>query len=270
MMDAMNINNQADSFFYNIPDELKSYAQWVAFRFGPRKENGKLDKIPINPSDGAAASVSAPATWATFSEAVRASRSRDGIGFVFTATDPYCGIDLDGCRDPQTGQLADWAWEIVQRLDSYTEASPSGTGVHVICKAKFPGGGGKRGQVEMYEAGRFFTMTGEHVGGTRPTIEDRQGAVAALYNEHFQREERTQAKDHKQSTLSAAEIERIRSALCCISAADYEVWLRVGMALHNADSSRGFSLWRDWYATSPEKLRKPTVTKGGEVSSAKA
>jgi len=82
----------------------------------------------------------------------------DGIGFVFSSGDPYCGIDLDGCSNPETGELAKWAKEIVDDLDGYAEVSPSGRGVHVIMRGKSPSR--RRGQIEIYSSERFFTMTG--------------------------------------------------------------------------------------------------------------
>jgi primase-polymerase (primpol)-like protein len=59
---------------------------------------------------------------------------------VFTPGDDYCGVDLDGCLDPDTGDMEGWAREIIEELDSYTEVSPSGTGVHVLIRAALPGG----------------------------------------------------------------------------------------------------------------------------------
>jgi hypothetical protein len=94
-------------------------------------------------------------------------------------------VDLDSCRDPHTGQLETRAGEIVERLDSYTEASPSGTGVHIIAKAPLPPEGRKKGKIEMYDSGQFFTVTGEHIGGTPTTIEERTVEVAALHAEVF-------------------------------------------------------------------------------------
>jgi primase-polymerase (primpol)-like protein len=209
-------NNPPDAAGDNIPDELKPFRQWVCHR----------EKVPMNPHTTAKASVNDARTWGTYAEAVRAAPAFDGIGFVFTPTDPYCGIDLDHCRDPRTGQLEDWAYQIVQRFDSYTEASPSGTGVHILCHAQLPITGGQRGHVEMYVSGRYFTMTGEHIGGTQTTIEPRQDAVDALYQEYFPRAERTHARGAgKQHTLSEAEIARIKDALSCIPASvGYEVW----------------------------------------------
>lgn len=55
------------------------------------------------------------------------------VGFVFTRDDPFVGIDLDHCRDPETGKIKPWALEIVAKLNSYSEVSPSGTGLHIHC-----------------------------------------------------------------------------------------------------------------------------------------
>ena len=171
----------------NFPQELTPYSQWVSFRFGPRKGNGKPAKLPLNPRTGTLAAVNDPATWATFPDAVRASQNGGcaGIGFVFAASDPFVGIDLDGCRDPHTGALMPWAAAIVQRLHSYTELSPSGTGIHILVRGTLLPGRRRCGDFEMYDTGRFFTVTGERLDGTPGTIEERTTEVHALYTEIF-------------------------------------------------------------------------------------
>jgi putative DNA primase/helicase len=89
------------------------------------------------------------------------TRPYDGIGFVFSDADPFCGIDLDDCRNPETGEIVPWAQEIICRVgDGYTEISPSGRGIHVIIRGDVRGGGMRRGPVEMYSRGRYFTITG--------------------------------------------------------------------------------------------------------------
>ena len=82
------------------------------------------------------ASSTDPATWSSFDEVVTAYEAGgfDGIGFVFTKGDPYCGIDLDDCRDPSRVRSRPWAQAIIDELASYTEVSPSGTGVHIIVR----------------------------------------------------------------------------------------------------------------------------------------
>ena len=99
-------------------------------------------------------------------------------------------MDLDACRDPATGALAPWAAALVARLDGYTEASPSGTGVHVLVEGRLPPGWRRRpvpgvpgAAVELYDAGRFLTVTGRHVPGTPATLEPRDAVLAALHAE---------------------------------------------------------------------------------------
>jgi primase-polymerase (primpol)-like protein len=85
----------------------------------------------------------------------------DGIGFVFSSADPFVGIDLDDCRNPETGEIAAWAQKIISRVqEGYIEISPSGTGVHIIVEGSVRDGGMRKGKVEMYGRGRFFTVTG--------------------------------------------------------------------------------------------------------------
>jgi putative DNA primase/helicase len=150
-----------------IPTELKRRPQWVNWRYAWQDE--KWTKHPYNPRTGRKASSTDLLTWSAFEDVLTAYRGGDydGVGFIFCSGDPYAGVDLDGCRDPETGEIETWAAEIVRRLDSYTELSPSGKGVHIVARGKLPVGGGRRGPVEMYCQDRFFTMTGHALGGAR-------------------------------------------------------------------------------------------------------
>jgi putative DNA primase/helicase len=152
----------------NIPAELRELEQWVIWR--PEDRDGKATKVPhcARPPHWRASSVD-PETWARFTEAAHAAEAEafGGVGFVFTADDPYTGIDLDACRDPETGHVDLIAVDIVEMLDGYVEISPSGTGLQVIVKAKLApdcrhrGVASWGGQLEIYDCARFFTMTGE-------------------------------------------------------------------------------------------------------------
>ena len=110
-----------------------------------------------------------PATWCSFDEALASfcAGKVDGIGFVFTAGDPYTGIDFDHVRDTVNGVIVSWALNYIVRLDSYTEISPTGKGLHVIVKGKLPPKGRRQGQLEMYDDRRFFTMTGVLLGALK-------------------------------------------------------------------------------------------------------
>ncbi|HIN85840.1 MAG TPA: DUF3631 domain-containing protein [Myxococcales bacterium] len=104
---------------------------------------------------------------------------------MFSEDDPYAGIDLDHVRDPDTGQFEPWAREIITRLDSYSELSQSGTGAHIIVRAKVPGTRRRKGDIEIYDAGRYFCMTGERLEGMPGTVEERQVILNAIHAELF-------------------------------------------------------------------------------------
>jgi len=173
-----------------IPAELRERPQWVAWQWERRED--KWTKVPINVRTGQRAQSDNPATWADFDAARDYAATRTniaGIGYVFSADDPYTGLDFDNCRDAETGELDAWAAAVIAGNDSYGEVSPSGNGVKQIVRAKLPDHGIRRrrpdgipgGMVEMYDNGRFFTMTGHHVRDTPTAIHDAQAAVDALY-----------------------------------------------------------------------------------------
>ena len=169
-----------------IPAVLKREAQWVCWRTEDR--GGDLTKVPLNPETGEYASVTAPETWGDFATAAQYYRDTEdvaGVGFVFTADDPYTGVDLDDCRTPETGAVDVWAGEILDRLDSYTERSPSGTGFHVIVIGEVPDGGNRSDHLEMYDSNRYFTVTGDRVPGTPRTVEDRTEKLRAIHEEYI-------------------------------------------------------------------------------------
>ena len=145
--------------FENIPEELRRRPQWLVWKLEER--DSKPTKIPYIAGGLGKASSTDSETWRSFDEAVVALKTGryGGIGFVFSTGDPYAGIDLDDCRNPETGELEVWAAKTVQDLDSYAEVSPSGTGVHIIVRGKAPNK--KRGKVEAYSSERYFTITGQ-------------------------------------------------------------------------------------------------------------
>ncbi|MBF0550629.1 MAG: DNA primase [Deltaproteobacteria bacterium] len=166
----------------NIPQELKDQPYWVPWKSVAR-ENGKVGKIPISLATGTAADVTDPNTWCTLEEALKWGEAHgyDGIGFVFTATNQFVGIDVDDCLDPATGEIASWALEIIKDIDSYTEISPSGKGFHIFTRGKLPGAGKNKGSIEIYDDKRYFTVTGCHLPGTPTLINNRPEQVNRLY-----------------------------------------------------------------------------------------
>jgi putative DNA primase/helicase len=176
-----------------IPQELKDRPQWVLWRLEKRRY--KDTKIPIS-VNGSMASATDPRTWASFAEVLdvllAAPDRFQGLGYVFSADDPFTGIDLDNdaakpgftCMhdDGFLGELTDEAQAIIDTMNSYAEYSQSGSGIHILVKAVKPGERNRKGNFEMYDRERFFVVTGNHVEGTPLTIEERQSEVDGLYS----------------------------------------------------------------------------------------
>jgi putative DNA primase/helicase len=161
----------------NLPAELEAIDQWVVWRYVSETdpETGEVDwdKPPLNARTLRLASSTDASTWSTFDQALEAYQrgGLDGIGLVLhrakDATGPgLVGIDLDKCRNPETGEVEDWAQEIIRDLDSYTEVSPSGRGIRIFLYGTLPPSGRKKGRFECYETGRYVTVTGHRLEGT--------------------------------------------------------------------------------------------------------
>lgn len=175
----------------DLLSELVQLPQWVAYRI---VANGsKTDKLPLNPHDGTNAKANDASTWGTFNEAYRYAAEHGlegnagGIGFEFA--NGYAGIDLDDVV-LSGGSLKPFAEEIVQIMDSYTEYSPSGKGLHILFKLSNPLselGSRRRNDaigLEMYDSGRYFTVTG-NVYGEAKTIENRTKEAQKVYDEYL-------------------------------------------------------------------------------------
>lgn len=181
--------------FGMIPGELRALPQWVVWRLVQRDGEAKPTKPLYSPRTGLLARThdqegktypnKPEDTWATFPEALEYGRKTKagGIGFVFTETDPYCGIDIDGCVS--RGRPNDEACSVIGLLKSYTEFSPSGNGIHVIVRGKLPAGGRRKGAVELYDRARYFTFTGNLLDGMPAQIEYRQKELEELHRSVF-------------------------------------------------------------------------------------
>ena len=170
--------------FAAVPADLKFIPRWVLWRTeavkGKGKGKGKLTKVPYQ-ANGLRAQSTGAATWCSFDEARAAydTGKFSGVGFVFNG-DGIVGVDLDGVRDATTGDLTPLARDIVTRLDSYTEVSVSGTGLHVFLRGEKPSAACRRGVLEVYASGRYFTVTGRRLADTKGEIESRQDALTGL------------------------------------------------------------------------------------------
>jgi putative DNA primase/helicase len=197
---------------------LKEDDQWVAWEYRCRNNDcgtTKLDadanecpecgddptKPPLSPvtSHGYAQSDD-ESTWVSYERTREYAREQDmeGVGFMLSGG-IRVGVDLDGCRDPETGELEDWAEDIVDRLDTYTEVSPSGTGLRAFVIGRLPEGRRRQGQertidalegvnktpeVEMYQQTRYMTYTGNKLEGTPNDVQERADEIEAIHSEY--------------------------------------------------------------------------------------
>lgn len=197
---------------------MKTYRQWVCWRLVDRGGE-KPTKIPFNPATGAMASVTDPHTWATFDEAVAAAPSYNGIGFVLTKADPYTFIDLDDTAGNQAN--LDRQLRIFKEFDSYSERSPSGTGLHIIVRGHVPNGR-RRASVELYSTERYMTMTGV-VFRDKPIME-RQQLCQTLWAEMGGEANAAPVHDgNAPQTIDDAEV--IRRALAAVNGEKFKLLL---------------------------------------------
>ena len=168
-----------------VPLALTSRPRWVCADW--HFDGSRWTKVPLRAlaAGRAHASATDPATWATFPEAVaRAGREGWGVGFVLTEGDGIAAWDFD--HAVEGGVVAPGPLAQAARLDSYTEFSVSGTGLHVYALGTLPAAGRRRGPVEAYGDKRFVVVTGRRVPGVgTPQAEERQAAMAALWGELF-------------------------------------------------------------------------------------
>ena len=185
--------------FANIPQELKDRPQWVVWKYGKRKANGKRAKVPFSVTGGAASSTD-PTTWATFAECLTeyAKGGYDGVGYILTQDDGYTFIDLDDCI--RNDELDAGAMATIRRFASYTERSVSGKGVHILVKGK--AANRKNDAAEVYSDKRFIAMTGEIVAEQR-TIEARQETLDAWHAETFPAKRPKEAKESPKADSAA-------------------------------------------------------------------
>ena len=173
----------------NIPAELKKSPSWVCWRREPRGE--KVAKPPINPRTSRPINANDPTNWLTFEQAETLCESSnvDGVGFVFNAQDEFVGVDIDHCID-SSGRLNDLAQQLVSKLNSYTEVSVSGTGLHIICRGNLPHGKNRDEKLglEMYDAKRYFAMTGQ-VWGDYRQIRERTRELHEVHAKYLERDE---------------------------------------------------------------------------------
>lgn len=238
--------------FASVPPVLVALVQWVLWRYDWNHKRGEWAKVPYNARTRQKADSTDPATWSDFDTA-RTSFERGGfagVGFVFAADGNLTGVDLDGCIDPETGEVLEWAQPWLDAFDTYQEISPSGTGVKLFCQATkpdgagckkalpFPSVGGKDAAVEAYDRVRFFAVTGAVFGPVR-LVADCQSTVDAFCAEYLpsQKAAPKAPRPASPSPLSLDDGELLRRAFAAKNGSEVFALYSGNIGAYNGDQS---------------------------------
>ncbi len=233
-----------------IPEELKKYPRWVFWKWVRKKgRNGwEWTKVPFNPHTGKEAKPNDPSTWGTWEDITRVPawqrRQFDGLGFFFHEDDGFVGIDLDDARDLTTEELKPWAQKKVDELASYTEISPTLTGVKIVARGKKPGSKCKTAfaddEIEIYEKARFFCLTGQRWPDSPAAVEERTEQIAEVYFEVFGKPEKKKPQVHRSQpeTRSLDDQEVIELASAAKNGDKFRRLLNGDTSDYNGDDSR--------------------------------
>lgn len=167
--------------FAAIPEVLKARSQWVVWTY--RMQEGEIKKPPFSPRTGKLASVTSPATWGSLSDAQTAYATGKYAGVGFVLTEGIVGIDIDHCIT--NSQISDEASLIAAALHTYTELSPSGAGLHLLMEGSLPGPYRRKGTIEMYQDGRYLTVTGQSIQDIPLPLSQEQETLDTVYHHIF-------------------------------------------------------------------------------------
>ncbi len=266
--------------FSRVPPDLKAIPRWVLWRWSGGT------KIPTRPNSMDAVSAHDPVHWMTFDAALEAlcrtkpgwraiSGHGGGLGFMPSTDDDVVFVDLDGCRDPATGEIARWAQEASSLFgDAYTEVSPSQTGLRILCRGPVqparsklqaqvdvPDGDltvdGKAAYVEAYALGQFCTVTGQHYSGRSELVDCVAGwnkLMAQFGGQDLDRHEGPMRH------YGDVDLEVVADALKHFSSDDVDrnTFVGIGELLKQQFGEEGFAVWADWMDKSP--INDPEAT----------
>lgn len=229
--------------FEQIPESLKQLDQWVLWRY--EWQGNKWGKVPCTPR-GSYAKSNDPATWSSYTQVVDTylDGGYSGVGLCLTKENGIVGIDIDDAELEQARPLL---------LDTYTERSPSETGFRQFvfgtkptkaCTVSNPEPGVEG--LEVYDSGRYLTITGDRVPETPSDVLTAQEGLDALFGKYFP----APTTATPRSTTEASEDEVLELLRYLNPDMAYNEWLKVGMALHDRFSGapEGLSAWEQWSA----------------------
>lgn len=237
-----------------IPEAIKHLDQWVVWKAEP-KAGGAMNKVPYTVQGHKASSIN-PSTWTDYYTALAGYQEDDsgwdGIGFMVRKETQIILLDFDHVRSGHTGVIDANVLAAIQRLGTYAEISPSGTGVRVIGFGTL-----ERAittpRLQGWVTGRYVTVTGHHLdeapGELRP-IDPRALAEIVAYFTPASQAAPLVSTAGIAPPLPASQCLEIRQALGYLDPDQtYDQWLQIGMALHSTGAANAFGLWHEWSAT---------------------
>lgn len=254
------------SFEFNrasVPEELAALPQWLMWRFESLKGKAKLAKVPYWCHDekrkGQQGGPADRAALLTLDAALAQAQKRgaNGVGFAFLPDDGLIGVDLDKVINADTGEIKPGAQKIIDTLASYTEISPSGTGVHIIVrgpkiKSEKDNGVG----VEVFCGSQFFTWSARPYPGTPPQVRevdqallDRLLAVVRGAKEKRRADPpaRPAARSQDGASMPVDVRAKVESALAMVSPdMNYDDWIGIGGAIYAELGPQAFEVWDAW------------------------
>jgi hypothetical protein len=233
-----------------IPPALKLLPQFLCWDWEMRE--GRWTKPPLKANGTGYAKSTNPATWSSFADAYAAVQKAHwaGIGFALAKAGNICFIDLDHCRDPETGEIAPWALAIIKVFGhTYIEVSPSGTGVKILGYGRLPDGASHTSlvanasagaKIEMFDCKKYTTLSGHRLAEAAADLADIQDQLDELYWELFPRRESPngtgRADGARSSSMSDGEI--LTRALAAKNGAKFSrLFINGDLSEHGGDQS---------------------------------
>lgn len=237
--------------FSAIPDDLASRRQWLVWRFETKPGDKKPRKVPYycngKRRTGAQGSESDRASLFDLAAAKAAmvKGKYSGVGMALLPGDDLVGIDLDAMIDPDTGEMCERGGAIIAACDSYTEFSPSGKGVHIICSGTTDTFKSNEIGVEVFCGRQYFTFTGHRYPATPDTVNPLPEKVLKRLKATVD-----SGKKRAGDTAPTPAQEggaKVESALAYVSpGCGHDDWVKAGMAIQAELGEAGFSVWNTW------------------------
>lgn len=244
--------------FDAIPADLAERRQWLVWRAESRAGDKKPRKVPYYVSgkrrtgeQGSDADRAELVDLATAREAM-VNGKYSGVGMALLPGDRLIGVDLDNMIDAETGEIAKRCGEIIAACNSYTEYSPSGRGVHIICSGTTDTFKSNEIGVEVFSGRQYFTFTGRRYPGTPATINPIDDKVLRRLRATVDSAKRRDGGKSAAAPAVGGDLRaKVESALAFVSAdAGYDDWIKTGMAIHAELGDAGFDVWDAWSSRS--------------------